>query len=44
MSEQKKLKVVLLRYTPMPEEAIALSAKLCYSKFPGRTSPLSLKS
>ena len=32
MSEQKKLKVVLLRYTPMPEEAIALSAKLCYSK------------
>ena len=32
MSEQKKLKVDLLRYTPMPEETIALAAKLCYSK------------
>lgn len=32
MSEQKKLKVVLLRYTPMPEETIAFGAKLCYSK------------
>ena len=32
MPEQKKLKVELLRYTPMPEETIALAAKLCYSK------------
>lgn len=32
MSEQKKLKVVLLRHTPAPEETIALAAKLCYSK------------
>lgn len=32
MSEQKQLKVVLLRHTPMPEETIALAAKLCYSK------------
>lgn len=32
MSEQKKMKVVLLRYTPAPEETIALAAKLCYSK------------
>jgi len=32
MAEEKKLKVELLRYTPAPEEAIALAAKLCYSK------------
>ena len=32
MSEQKKMKVVLLRYTPASEETIALAAKLCYSK------------
>ena len=32
MSEQKNLKVELLRYTPMPEETISLAAKLCYSK------------
>ena len=32
MSEQKKLKVFLLRHTPSPEETIALAAKLCYSK------------
>ena len=29
---QRNLKVVLLRHTPNPEEAIALGAKLCYSK------------
>jgi len=28
---QSKLKVALLRYTPEPEEAVALAAKLCYS-------------
>ncbi len=28
---QSKLKVVLLRHTPEPEEAVALAAKLCYS-------------
>ena len=32
MSEQKKLKVFLLRHTTVPEETIALAAKLCYSK------------
>lgn len=32
MSEQKTLKVVLLRHTLLPEETIALAAKLCYSK------------
>ena len=32
MPEQKKLKVVLLRHTMMPEETVALAAKLCYSK------------
>ena len=32
MPEQKKLKVVLLRHTLMPEETVALAAKLCYSK------------
>ena len=32
MSEQKTLKVVLLRHTILPEETIALAAKLCYSK------------
>ena len=32
MAEQKKLKVILLRHTLSPEETIALSAKLCYSK------------
>ena len=32
MAEPKKLKVILLRHTLSPEETIALSAKLCYSK------------
>ncbi len=32
MSEQKKLKVELIQHTPLPQELIALSAKLCYSK------------
>ena len=32
MSEQKTLKVVLLRHTFLPEETIALAAKLCYSR------------
>ena len=32
MPEQKQLKVVLLRHTPVPEELIALAAKLCYSR------------
>lgn len=32
MSEPKELKVILLRHTLSPEEAIALGAKLCYSK------------
>lgn len=32
MPEQKKLKVILLRHTLMPEETVALAAKLCYSK------------
>lgn len=32
MAEQKNLKVELLQHTPMPQELIALSAKLCYSK------------
>ena len=32
MSEQKKLKVILLKHTPAPEETVALAAKLCYSK------------
>ena len=32
MAERKKLKVFLLRHTLSPEETIALSAKLCYSK------------
>ena len=32
MAEQKRMKVVLLRHTLSPEEAIALGAKLCYSK------------
>ena len=32
MSEQKQLKVVLLRHTFSPEETIALAAKLCYSR------------
>ncbi len=32
MSEQKKLKVILLRHTLAPEGTIALAAKLCYSK------------
>ena len=32
MSEQKKVKVVLLRHTYSPEETIALAAKLCYSR------------
>ncbi|MCX7914367.1 MAG: FAD-dependent thymidylate synthase, partial [Thermodesulfovibrionales bacterium] len=28
---EKNLKVILLRYTPQPEEVIAIAAKLCYS-------------
>lgn len=32
MAEQKNLKVILIRYTPCPEETVALAAKLCYSK------------
>ena len=32
MAEQKKLKVILIRHTPSPEETVALAAKLCYSK------------
>ena len=32
MSEQKNMKVVLLRHTLSPEETIALAAKLCYSR------------
>jgi thymidylate synthase (FAD) len=32
MPEQKQLKVVLLRHTLLPEETVALAAKLCYSK------------
>ena len=32
MAEQKKLNVILIRYTPSPQETIALGAKLCYSK------------
>ena len=32
MAERKKPKVILLRHTLSPEETIALSAKLCYSK------------
>ena len=32
MSEQKTMKVELLQHTPLPQELIALSAKLCYSR------------
>ena len=32
MSEKKNLKVELIQHTPLPQELIALSAKLCYSK------------
>ena len=32
MAERKKLHVALIRYTPAPEEAVALAAKLCYAK------------
>ena len=32
MSEQKTMKVELLQHTPFPQELIALSAKLCYSR------------
>lgn len=32
MAEPKKMKVILIRHTLSPEEAIALGAKLCYSK------------
>src|SRR3989338_1968792 len=28
---EAKLKVILLRYTPGPEETVAMAAKLCYS-------------
>jgi len=29
--KEAKLKVLLLRYTPKPEETVAMAAKLCYS-------------
>ena len=32
MAEKRNLKVILLRHTLSPEETIALSAKLCYSR------------
>ena len=32
MSEAKQMKVILLRHTLQPEEAVALGAKLCYSR------------
>lgn len=32
MAEAKRLKVSLIRYTPAPEETIALGARLCYSR------------
>ena len=32
MSEQKTMKVILIRHTLSPEETVALGAKLCYSK------------
>ena len=32
MAEMKNLKVELIQHTPMPQELVALSAKLCYSK------------
>ena len=32
MAEAKKLKVILVRHTLLPEETVALGAKLCYSK------------
>ena len=32
MAEKKTIKVALIRYTPLPEETVALAAKLCYSK------------
>lgn len=32
MAEEKRLKVVLIRHTPAPEETIAMGARLCYSK------------
>ena len=32
MADRKKLKVILLRHTISPEETVALSEKLCYSK------------
>lgn len=32
MPEAKKCKVILIRHTPLPEETVALGARLCYSK------------
>lgn len=32
MAERKKPQVVLIRYTPLPEETVSLAAKLCYSR------------
>ena len=32
MAERKTPSVTLIRYTPVPEEAVALAAKLCYSR------------
>ena len=32
MAERKNIHVVLIRHTWSPEEAIALAAKLCYSR------------
>ncbi|NOY64158.1 MAG: FAD-dependent thymidylate synthase [Nitrospirae bacterium] len=31
MSREAKLKVILLKYTPGPEETVAMAARLCYS-------------
>ncbi len=32
MAEKKQMKVILIRYTPLPQESVALAAKLCYSR------------
>lgn len=32
MPEAKECKVILIRHTPLPEETVALGARLCYSK------------
>ena len=45
MAEQKQMKVALIRYTPAPEELVALGAKLCYSRsdIDGLQESISLK-